>query len=80
MSITYSGDAYELITRFNTFVIIILMVTARKKKRKETIFEGIRKPTAPPSRKIGSDRPKEKTDPTGRTTKHKKRDQDDVDI
>ena len=80
MSITYSGDANKFTTRFNTFVIIILMATARKTKRKEAIFEGIRKPTAPPTRKFGTARPEEKANPAGRFAKHKKREGDDGDL
>jgi hypothetical protein len=45
-----------------------------KKKRKieQPIFDSIRKPTAPPSRKIGGDKPEEKAHPSRRKVKHKK--------
>ena len=56
------------------------MGMARKKKRKETIFEGIRKPTAPRSRRFGTERLEEKANPAGRSAKHKKRETDDVDL
>jgi hypothetical protein len=80
VSIAYSGDAPRPTTGSNTFDIFRLMGTPRKKKRKETIFEGIRKPTAPPGHKFGAERPEEKANPAGRSAKHKKREQDDVDL
>lgn len=56
------------------------MAAANKKKRKGSIFNGIRKPTAPPSRKLGRDRAEEKANPAGRSAKHKKREPDDADL
>jgi len=45
----------------------------KKKKRVERpIFDAIRKPTAPPSQKIGKDKPDEKARPARRKVKHKK--------
>jgi hypothetical protein len=47
----------------------------KKKKKKTTdqpIFDSIRKPVAPPTRKIGTDKPAEKAHPSQRKTKHKK--------
>jgi hypothetical protein len=54
----------------------------KKKKPGNTLFEGIRKPTAPPTRQIGDKKPEEKIHPAGRATKHKGRisDTNDVDI
>jgi hypothetical protein len=49
----------------------------RKKKRDQTIFESIRKPTAPPSKKMGEDKPEERVHPAARKTKHKKKPQPD---
>jgi hypothetical protein len=47
--------------------------TSKKKKQKaRPIFETIRKPTAPPTRKFGSEAPEEKRRPSLRKTKHKK--------
>ena len=56
------------------------MAAASKKKRKRSIFNSLRKPTAPPSRKLGRDRPEEKVNPAGRAAKHKKRETDDADL
>lgn len=52
----------------------------KKKKRgnrsggdkERPIFDSIRKPTAPPSRKIGENKPDEKARPSRRKQKHKK--------
>jgi hypothetical protein len=44
----------------------------KKKKKANEIFDSIRKPTAPPSRKMGDDKPAEKLRPSGRKQKHKK--------
>lgn len=43
----------------------------KRKKSDHEIFRSVRKPTAPPSRKIGRDKPAEKAHPAGRKTKHK---------
>lgn len=49
----------------------------KKKKREEnSLFKSIRKPTAPPSRKIGEDKPEEKAHPSLRKTKHKRKEDD----
>ena len=47
-----------------------------KKKPKQPerpVFDSIRKPTAPPSHKMGSEVPEEKLRPSLRKIKHKKR-------
>jgi hypothetical protein len=45
----------------------------KKGKRNERpVFDTIRKPTAPPSRKFGSEIPEEKRRPSLRKVKHKK--------
>lgn len=44
----------------------------KSRKPKRPIFDSIRKPTAPPSRKIGTDKPEEKVNPAQRKIKHKK--------
>jgi hypothetical protein len=42
------------------------------------VFDSIRKPTAPPSRKLGPEKPEEKAHPSKRKIKHKQRaDQDE---
>jgi hypothetical protein len=46
----------------------------KKKKTEQPIFDSIRKPTAPPSQKFGSEKPEEKAHPAQRKTKHKKKD------
>jgi hypothetical protein len=50
------------------------------KKDESAIFDSIRKPTAPSSKKFGGDRPEERIHPTRRKGKHKKKDElnDDV--
>jgi len=48
---------------------------AGKKKGKKVerpVFDWIRKPTAPPSRKLGKEAPEEKLRPSLRKAKHKK--------
>lgn len=50
------------------------MAENRKKKKEERpVFDSIRKPIAPPSRKFGKPKPEEKAHPTLRKTKHKKK-------
>jgi len=48
-------------------------VKSRKKKKQpeRPIFDAIRKPIAPASRKIGHAKPEEKIHPAGRKSKHK---------
>lgn len=52
------------------------MAAKKKKKEERPVFDSIRKPVAPPSRKIGRDKPDEKAMPSGRKEKHKKKDVD----
>jgi len=49
-------------------------VKRRKKGKGEErpVFDSIRKPTAPPARKFGGDKPEEKLRPSLRKMKHKK--------
>jgi hypothetical protein len=50
-------------------------VSGRKRKTPERpVFDAIRKPTPPPGRKLGKDKPEERVHPTLRKSKHKKRD------
>jgi hypothetical protein len=51
------------------------MTDGKKKKPKRPIFDSIRKPTAPPSRKIGDNKPEEKARPARRKAKHKHQDE-----
>ena len=44
----------------------------KKKKTEHTIFDSIRKPIAPPSQKIGENKPEPKIHPSLRKVKHKK--------
>ncbi len=46
----------------------------KKKKPDLPIFDSIRKPTAPPTRKIGQEKPEDKARPSKRKSKHKKKD------
>ncbi len=50
------------------------MGVKKKKKTERQIFDSIRKPTAPPGKKMGNDKPEEKANPSRRKTKHKKKD------
>jgi hypothetical protein len=43
-----------------------------KKKKSRSLFDSIRKPVAPPTKKFGSDKPEEKAHPANRKVKHKK--------
>ncbi|MGQ0541131.1 MAG: hypothetical protein ACT4O9_04675 [Blastocatellia bacterium] len=49
------------------------MAGKSKKKDKLPVFDSIRKPTAPPTQKFGSEKPEEKVRPSGRKAKHKKK-------
>lgn len=53
------------------------MSVKKKKKEERPVFDSIRKPTAPPSRKIGKDKPEEKAKPSRRKSKHKKKETDE---
>lgn len=48
------------------------MIVKKKKKSDRQIFDSIRKPVAPPTKKIGTVKPEEKIHPARRKTKHKK--------
>ncbi len=54
--------------------IVLIMSGKRKKKPDLPIFDSIRKPTAPPTRKIGQEKPDDKALPSKRKSKHKKKD------
>ena len=49
------------------------MATRKHKSEKRPIFDSIRKPTAPPSQKIGENKPEERARPSLRKVKHKKK-------
>ncbi|MGI8556616.1 MAG: hypothetical protein ACR2LT_09715 [Pyrinomonadaceae bacterium] len=49
-----------------------------KKKIERPVFDSIRKPVAPPTQKIGQNKPDEKIHPSLRKTKHKKQPETDV--
>lgn len=44
----------------------------KKRKTEKSLFESIRKPIAPPTQKIGKNKPEEKVKPSLRKIKHKK--------
>jgi hypothetical protein len=58
-------------------------MSARKSRKKANaklerpIFEGIRKPLAPPGHPMSHAKPEEKANPAGRKAKHKRRPEDD---
>lgn len=45
----------------------------KKKSDERPVFNSIRKPVAPPTQKIGRDKPEEKAHPSLRKVKHKKK-------
>jgi hypothetical protein len=45
----------------------------KRKARKRLVFEGIRKPLAPPGHPMSHAKPEEKARPSGRTAKHKRK-------
>jgi hypothetical protein len=47
------------------------------KRKERLIFDSIRKPLAPPTRQMGSNKTDEKAMPSGRKAKHKKPDVDE---
>ena len=47
----------------------------KKKKPEQPIFDSIRKPIAPPTRKFGENKPEEKAHPSQRKSKYKKKDE-----
>ncbi len=49
-------------------------MNGKKKKKEKSIFDSIRKPVAPPNRKMGKNKSDEKVLPSRRKTKHKKQD------
>jgi hypothetical protein len=49
------------------------MAARQKKKNERPVFDSIRKPTAPPTRKFGTQKPEQKVHPAERKTKHKKK-------
>ncbi len=53
------------------------MPAKKKKKPERPVFDSIRKPTAPPSRKIGKIKVDEKVYPAGRKTKYKIKESED---
>ena len=65
------------ISEINFSAIILLMAAGKRKRTEKSIFDSIRKPTAPPTRKIGEEKPEEKVHPSERKVKHKKKLTDD---
>jgi hypothetical protein len=45
----------------------------KKKPKKNLIFDAIRKPIAPPTQKLGTEKIEEKIHPSNRKIKHKKK-------
>jgi hypothetical protein len=48
------------------------MPAKKKRKREKPIFDSIRKPVAPPTKKFGDSKPEELAHPAIRKVKHKK--------
>ena len=48
-------------------------MTVKGKKEERPVFDSIRKPIAPPSRKFGKAKPDEKANPARRKIKHRKK-------
>ncbi len=53
--------------------ILCFVTSGKSKKDDRKIFDSIRKPTAPPSRTFGEEKPDERAHPSGRKVKHKKK-------
>jgi hypothetical protein len=53
------------------------MTERKRKKTKAPVWDSIRKPTAPPTAKIGERRPEDRVHPSLRGTKYKKTDKSD---
>lgn len=49
------------------------MAGKRKNKVERPVFDSIRKPVAPPSQKMGEEKPEAKIHPAGRGIKHKRK-------
>jgi len=49
------------------------MKRSKRRQEKLPVFDSIRKPTAPPGQKMGTDKPGELARPSLRKTKHKKK-------
>lgn len=56
------------------------MPPRKRKKPEPAIFDSIRKPIPPPSKKMGEEKPESKVHPVQRKAKHKKRIESDGDI
>ncbi|MEK7856515.1 MAG: hypothetical protein AAB288_10515 [Acidobacteriota bacterium] len=54
--------------------------TPKKQRKKKGVFETIRKPTAPPSQRMGTDKRPDKVDPAHRRVKHKKPADEESDV
>ncbi len=59
----------------SSYCIVLEVSDGKKRKNRKSVFESIRKPTAPPSAKIGERRPDDKVHPSLRDTKHKKKEE-----
>ncbi|MBP6004901.1 MAG: hypothetical protein KA746_15840 [Pyrinomonadaceae bacterium] len=53
-------------------IISTMRKRGKNKMAERPVFDSIRKPTAPPTRKLGPEKPEEKVHPAGRKSKHKK--------
>lgn len=58
----------------------IIRTMKRKKRPDSTLFESIRKPTAPPTQKLGEEKAESRIHPAGRKVKHKKKENLDGDL
>jgi hypothetical protein len=54
------------------------MAAKKKRQTKRPVFDSIRKPTAPPTRKMGEDKPEARIHPAGRASKHKNKDKVEI--
>jgi hypothetical protein len=77
-ALTFATENYIRIISAFTFSAFLLLYSTtmsgkKHKKEERPIFDSIRKPTAPPSRKFGEEKPEEKVHPVQRKTKHKKK-------
>ena len=63
--------------RFSNLLYVFYMSGKKKKTTEQPIFDSIRKPLAPPSKKFGENKPEEKAHPSKRKTKHKHKEDGD---
>lgn len=70
--LTVNEKRFHHLTLIAASAMIPIMAGSRRKKQERPVYDSIRKPTAPPSKKIGEQKPGERAHPSLRKSKHKK--------